>query len=128
VDVEVFDLALLTGQRISDLIKLRWQDVGVDGIYVQQQKTKGFAGPQVDQDDRAIRRRQGPAKGASSTLTGGYQQLGRLSIVSANSCSNYLDQLDGCVPRPSPLRSCRRTRWTRAGVSSILWLNENSTC
>ncbi len=38
--VQMIDLALLTGQRISDLIKLRWQDVGVDGIYVQQQKTK----------------------------------------------------------------------------------------
>jgi len=37
--VHMIDLALLTGQRIGDLIKLRWQDVGKEGIYFQQDKT-----------------------------------------------------------------------------------------
>lgn len=38
--VQMIDLALLTGQRIGDLIGLRWQDIGDDGIQVQQGKTK----------------------------------------------------------------------------------------
>jgi len=38
--VHMIDLALLTGQRIGDLIKLRWQDVTKDGIFFQQEKTK----------------------------------------------------------------------------------------
>jgi len=33
------DLALLTGQRQGDLLALKWEDVGADGIYVQQGKT-----------------------------------------------------------------------------------------
>lgn len=37
--VKMIDLALLTGQRIGDLIGLRWQDIGEDGISVRQQKT-----------------------------------------------------------------------------------------
>jgi integrase len=37
--VQMIDLALLTGQRISDLIGLRWQDVTRDGVRVQQGKT-----------------------------------------------------------------------------------------
>jgi integrase len=37
--VQMIDLALLTGQRISDLIGLRWQDVTKEGIRVQQDKT-----------------------------------------------------------------------------------------
>ena len=36
--VQMIDLALLTGQRIGDLIGLRWQDVGKEGIRVQQGK------------------------------------------------------------------------------------------
>lgn len=38
--VRMIDLALLTGQRIGDLIGLRWQDIGTEGIYFQQEKTK----------------------------------------------------------------------------------------
>jgi integrase len=38
--VQMIDLALLTGQRIGDLIGLRWQDVTEDGIRVQQGKTR----------------------------------------------------------------------------------------
>ncbi|MCE2659516.1 MAG: tyrosine-type recombinase/integrase [Rubrivivax sp.] len=37
--VQMIDLALLTGQRISDLIGLRWQDVTERGLNVQQGKT-----------------------------------------------------------------------------------------
>ncbi len=37
--VQMIDLALLTGQRISDLIGLRWQDVTEHGLSVQQGKT-----------------------------------------------------------------------------------------
>lgn len=37
--VQMIDLALLTGQRIGDIIKLRWQDVTSAGVYVQQGKT-----------------------------------------------------------------------------------------
>lgn len=37
--VQMIDLALLTGQRISDLIGLRWQDVTDAGLSVQQGKT-----------------------------------------------------------------------------------------
>lgn len=37
--VQMIDLALLTGQRISDLIGLRWQDVSDAGLSVQQGKT-----------------------------------------------------------------------------------------
>lgn len=35
---QMMDLALLTGQRIGDLIKLRWQDVTDDGLYFEQGK------------------------------------------------------------------------------------------
>jgi integrase len=38
--VQMIDLALITGQRIGDLIKMRWQDVSEAGVYVQQGKTK----------------------------------------------------------------------------------------
>jgi integrase len=37
--VQMIELALLTGQRIGDLIKLRWQDVSEAGVYVEQGKT-----------------------------------------------------------------------------------------
>lgn len=37
--VQMLDLALLTGQRIGDLLALRWQDVTEAGIHVQQGKT-----------------------------------------------------------------------------------------
>lgn len=37
--VQMIDLALLTGQRIGDLLRLRWQDVDNEGIRVQQGKT-----------------------------------------------------------------------------------------
>lgn len=37
--VQMIDLATLTGQRIGDLIRLRWQDVTDAGILVQQGKT-----------------------------------------------------------------------------------------
>ncbi|MCW1959779.1 MAG: tyrosine-type recombinase/integrase [Mycobacterium sp.] len=37
--VQMIDLALLTGQRIGDLIGMRWQDVTKDGVYVRQGKT-----------------------------------------------------------------------------------------
>ena len=39
--VQMIDLALLTGQRIGDLIKLRWQDVTDDGLVFVQGKGKG---------------------------------------------------------------------------------------
>jgi integrase len=38
--VQMIDLALLTGQRIGDLIRLRWQDVSDEGLRVQQGKTQ----------------------------------------------------------------------------------------
>jgi integrase len=38
--VHMIDIALLTGQRIGDLIGLRWQDVTDEGIVVVQGKTK----------------------------------------------------------------------------------------
>lgn len=37
--VQMIDLAMLTGQRIGDLIGLRWQDVTDSGLIVQQGKT-----------------------------------------------------------------------------------------
>lgn len=37
--VQMIDLALLTGQRIGDLIGMRWQDVTDEGLLVQQGKT-----------------------------------------------------------------------------------------
>jgi integrase len=37
--VRMIDLALITGQRISDLISITWADVQEDGIRVTQQKT-----------------------------------------------------------------------------------------
>lgn len=37
--VQMIDLALLTGQRIGDLLKMRWQDVSDRGLFVQQGKT-----------------------------------------------------------------------------------------
>lgn len=36
--VQMIDLALLTGQRISDVIGMRWDDVTADGVLVIQQK------------------------------------------------------------------------------------------
>lgn len=38
---KMIDLALLTGQRISDVLKMRWQDVTADGLYVEQGKSGG---------------------------------------------------------------------------------------
>lgn len=38
--VQMIDLAILTGQRISDLIGLRWQDVTDRGLVVTQGKTR----------------------------------------------------------------------------------------
>lgn len=37
--VRMIDLALATGQRIGDLLQLRWQDVQRDGVHVVQGKT-----------------------------------------------------------------------------------------
>ncbi|CAN5767084.1 tyrosine-type recombinase/integrase [soil metagenome] len=37
--VQMIDLALITGQRISDLIKIRWQDVTKTHLFVEQGKT-----------------------------------------------------------------------------------------
>lgn len=37
--VRMIDLALLTGQRIGDVIGMRWQDITADGVLVSQQKT-----------------------------------------------------------------------------------------
>ncbi|WP_119154187.1 tyrosine-type recombinase/integrase [Caldimonas tepidiphila] len=37
--VQMIDLALITGQRIGDLLKMRWQDVTDEGLLVQQSKT-----------------------------------------------------------------------------------------
>lgn len=37
--VQMIDLALITGQRIGDLLKMRWQDVTEAGLMVQQEKT-----------------------------------------------------------------------------------------
>lgn len=37
--VQMIDLALLTGQRIGDLIRMRWPDVTEAGIFVEQGKT-----------------------------------------------------------------------------------------
>lgn len=39
--VKMIDLAMLTGQRISDVLKMRWQDVTKDGLYVEQGKGDG---------------------------------------------------------------------------------------
>lgn len=39
--VQMIDLALLTGQRISDVIGLRWPDVGEDGVCFVQGKGQG---------------------------------------------------------------------------------------
>jgi integrase len=37
--VQMLDLALITGQRVSDLLAMRWQDVRPGGVFVQQGKT-----------------------------------------------------------------------------------------
>lgn len=39
--VQMIDLAMLTGQRISDVLKLRWQDVTDKGLLFDQGKGKG---------------------------------------------------------------------------------------
>lgn len=39
--VRMIDLALLTGQRIGDVIGLRWQDVSAEGVTVVQGKGRG---------------------------------------------------------------------------------------
>lgn len=38
---KMIDLALLTGQRIGDIIKMRWQDVTPDGLFIVQNKGGG---------------------------------------------------------------------------------------
>jgi integrase len=38
---QMVDLAMLTGQRISDVLKMRWQDVTPDGLYIEQGKGGG---------------------------------------------------------------------------------------
>lgn len=37
--VQMIELALITGQRIGDLIRLRWSDVTDEGLMIQQEKT-----------------------------------------------------------------------------------------
>lgn len=39
--VHMIDLAMLTGQRIGDVIKLRWQDITTDGVLITQDKSQG---------------------------------------------------------------------------------------
>lgn len=39
--VQMIDLALLTGQRIGDVLRMRWQDVSLDGVTVTQGKGNG---------------------------------------------------------------------------------------
>lgn len=39
--IQMIDLAMLTGQRISDIINLRWQDVTDEGVLVTQGKASG---------------------------------------------------------------------------------------
>lgn len=41
--VQMIDLAMLTGQRIGDVIKMRWQDVNDRGVLVDQGKRGGAA-------------------------------------------------------------------------------------
>lgn len=43
----LIDMAYLTGQRIGDLLSLRWSDVGKQGIAFQPAKTEGSTGAQV---------------------------------------------------------------------------------
>lgn len=38
--VQMIDLAMLTGQRIGDVLKMRWQDITEEGVLVDQGKTK----------------------------------------------------------------------------------------
>lgn len=37
--VQMIDIAMLTGQRIGDVLRMRWQDVTADGVLVDQGKT-----------------------------------------------------------------------------------------
>ena len=40
--VKMIELATITGQRIGDLIGLRWQDVGPEGLHISQKKSGGL--------------------------------------------------------------------------------------
>lgn len=39
--VQMIDIALVTGQRIGDMLRMRWQDVTDAGLYIEQGKGKG---------------------------------------------------------------------------------------
>lgn len=43
----LIDMAYLTGQRISDLLRLEWSQIGRDGILFKPSKTKGSTGASV---------------------------------------------------------------------------------
>jgi len=40
IDLLIFELAIGTGQRASDVLKMKWADISDNGIYVKQGKTK----------------------------------------------------------------------------------------
>lgn len=112
--VRLIDLALITGQRVSDLIGLRWQDVGADGVLVTQGKGRGAV--------RLLIEWTPALRAAVAACAAGGQRIGHLLKTQSGSSYTYAGI------RSAWVRACERAKITdlhihdlrgRAGVDAI---------
>ncbi|MEY2687538.1 MAG: hypothetical protein RL375_1736 [Pseudomonadota bacterium] len=75
----MIDLCMLTGQRISDVLKMRWQDVTDDGLLVDQGKT----------GTRMMIEWSAPLKAAVDACADGRDRIGHLLVQSTGQPYRY---------------------------------------
>lgn len=95
---QMIDLALLTGQRIGDVLKMRWQDVTDDGVLVDQGKTKA----------RLLIEWTPALRAAVDACSGGRDRIGYLLVKSTGAPYRYAGV------RSAWVRAC-----ARAGVDDL---------
>lgn len=98
--VKMIDLALLTGQRISDVIGMRWQDVNDEGVTVVQGKGRGRV--------RLLIEMTPALKAALDACAAGTHRLGHLLKTQSGSGYTYAGI------RSAWVRAC-----ARAGISDL---------
>lgn len=110
--VQMLDLALITGQRIGDLLALRWQDVTEAGIMLQQAKTA----------ERLCIEWSPALRAAVAACANGTERIGHLIKTSTGSAYTYAGM------RSAWDRICRKAGITdlhihdlrgRAGVDAL---------
>ena len=112
--VKMIDLALLTGQRISDVIGIRWQDVSADGVTIVQGKGQGRV--------RLLIEMTPALQAAINACADGTHRIGHLLKTQSGSGYTYAGI------RSAWVRACARAKITdlnihdlrgRAGVDAI---------